>query len=76
MMKRYSTYDWSWGTIIVAIVLIIIIVLSGGWSSNYILQLFGKDIPFVFDIIIGVFTGQVIIPIAVVVYILKLCGVF
>jgi hypothetical protein len=48
----------------------------GGWSVNYLLQLFGKDIPFLADILIGLFVAEFSIPVAVVVAILKSFGVF
>jgi hypothetical protein len=40
------------------------------------LSWFGKDIPIIADIIIGLFVGEVSIPVAIIGWILKICGVF
>jgi len=47
-----------------------------GWSVDYILSWLSKDIPFIGDMVIGLFAGTVSIPVAIVGYILKLFGVF
>lgn len=60
--------------------LIILVVLLniclGGWSVNEILSWFGKSIPFWADSLIGLFTGEFSIPVAVVGKILIALGVF
>ena len=49
----------------------------GGWSVDYLLQLFaGKDIPFWADAIIGLIVGEVSIPLAIVCALLHYFGVF
>jgi hypothetical protein len=60
-------------------VLIIVVAINltiGAWSVNQILSWFGKDIPIIADIIIGLFVGEVSIPVAIIGWILKICGVF
>jgi hypothetical protein len=48
----------------------------GGWSFDYCLfSIFGKDIPFVLDMICGVFTAEVTVPLSIVCFILRLCGI-
>ncbi len=49
--------------------------LFGGWSVNYLLALLSKNIPFIWDAVIGLFIGEVSIPAAIVVAILKKFGV-
>ncbi len=51
-------------------------LIAGGISVNYILAWFGKDIPMLMDVLIGLIVGEFSIPIALVGYILKLFGVF
>jgi len=48
----------------------------GAWSLIQILSWFGKSIPLLYNVIIGLFTGEFSIPIAIVGKILKACGVF
>lgn len=58
------------------IIVLIINLLIGGWSVNTILLWFGKDIPFLADTIIGLFAGEITIPVAIIGKILKVFGVF
>jgi hypothetical protein len=52
------------------------LLVFGGWSVNYCLNvLLQKDIPFVGDILIGLFAGSITIPLAIVLWILSLFGV-
>lgn len=44
-----------------------------GWSVDFLLSFFDKDIPFVADFIIGLFLGAVTISIAIV---MKIIGLF
>jgi hypothetical protein len=58
---------------------IIIILLNatvGAWSVVEILSWFGKSIPLIGNVIIGLFAGEISIPVAIVGYILKVFGVF
>ena len=56
-------------------IIFILNVVFGGWSVAYLLELFNKVIPFGWAMVIGLFTGEFTIPVAVVVWILKLCKV-
>ena len=61
--------------IYVAIIRLINLTL-GAWSIIEILSWFGKSIPLLINMIIGLFVGEVSIPIAIVGYLLKLFEVF
>jgi hypothetical protein len=61
---------------LVTIIILVINLLVGGWSVGEILSWFGKDIPTLWDVVIGFFAGEITIPVAVVGYVLKVCGVF
>lgn len=61
--------------IYVAIIMLINLTL-GAWSIIEILSWFGKSIPLLINMIIGLFVGEVSIPIAIVGYLLKLFEVF
>lgn len=51
-------------------------LLFGGASVNYLLSEFvGKTIPLFWAVVVGIFVGQFSIPVAVVVWILKLTGI-
>jgi hypothetical protein len=48
-------------------------MLAGGWSVNYLLNFFAsKVIPFGWAMVIGLFAGEISIPVAVVVAILHM----
>lgn len=47
-----------------------------GLSVDYILSWFSKDIPFIADMIIGIFVSAISMPVAIVGWILRLFGVF
>jgi hypothetical protein len=50
--------------------------LVGAWSVNYLLLVFlGKTIPFLGAALIGLFAGEISIPTAIVVWLLKVFGV-
>ena len=58
------------------VVLLLLINLSiGAWSVIEILSWFGKSIPLLGSMVIGLFAGQVSIPVAIVGWILKLFGI-
>jgi hypothetical protein len=59
---------------IVAIILFNVFV--GAWAVNTILAWFDKDISWVADAVIGLFTAEFTIPIAIVGKILQACGIF
>ena len=59
-----------------ALVILTINATIGAWSIIQILSWFGKSIPMIANIILGLFVGEISIPIAIVGYILKICGIF
>lgn len=51
-------------------------VLVGGWSINYILDVFvHKMLPFGWAMVIGLFAGEISVPVAIVIAILKHFGI-
>lgn len=50
-------------------------LLVGGWSVNFLLAVLGISIPFVGDMIIGMFIAQISVPVALVILILRAFGV-
>ncbi len=63
------------GCFLVSLILVFNITV-GAWSVNEILSWFGKNIPLWADGLIGLFTAELSVPVAIVGYILKACGVF
>lgn len=60
-----------------SIILIVLFnVLAGAWSVNEILSWFGRSVPFIADMLIGLFVAEFSVPVAIVGYILKTFGVF
>lgn len=48
----------------------------GWWSIDFISnQVFNKNLPFIADLIIGVIAAELSVPIAVILWILRSCGV-
>jgi hypothetical protein len=59
------------------VIVILLINLSiGAWSISEILSWFGKSIPLIASVIIGLFAGEISIPIAIIGWVLRICGVF
>lgn len=57
------------------LVLLVIVFLLAGWSVNYLAGLFLlKTVPFFVAMLIGIFIGEVTIPVAITIYLLKLFG--
>lgn len=52
--------------------------IINGLGINYILSYFSEDIPFIVDILIGIFVSVISIPVAIIgwIWILRLCRVF
>lgn len=51
-------------------------VTVGAWSVNYLLQFFmDKTIPFIGAALIGLFSAQLTVPVAIIVWLLQLFGV-
>lgn len=62
---------------IFGIALIMLINLTiGAWSVIEILSWFGKSIPTIASVIIGLFVGEFSVPVAIVGWLLRICGVF
>ncbi len=58
------------------LLVVVLNFLIGGWSVNYLLLVFlEKMIPFWGAGLIGLFSGEITIPVAVVVWLLKYFGV-
>ena len=59
------------------VIVILLINLSiGAWSISEILSWFGESIPLIASVIIGLFAGEISIPIAIIGWVLRICGVF
>ena len=65
----------SMGCLPIIIILGINLVI-GTWSVIEILSWVDKSIPLLGSIIIGLFAGEISIPLAIVGKILKMCGIF
>lgn len=51
-------------------------MLLGGITFNYCLwYIFNKDIPWFADVVCGLFLGEVTVPLAIVCWVLDLCGI-
>ena len=58
------------------VAVLLINLTIGGWSVSYLLESFtGKVIPFVGAALIGLIVGEISIPVAIVVWLLRLFGV-
>jgi len=64
------------GYLIAFLIVITINITVGAWSVIEILSWFGKSIPIWADVLIGLFLGEISIPVAIVGYLLRLFGVF
>ena len=63
------------GCLILSAMLVLNITV-GAWSVGEILSWTGKNIPLWADTLIGLFVGEISIPVAIVGWLLKLFGVF
>lgn len=60
-----------------ALIIFVLNLIFGGMSVNYLLEVFAnKVIPFGWAMVIGMFAGEITIPVALVTWILKHFGVF
>ena len=57
-------------------VIILVNATLGAWSIIEILSWFGKTIPLVASVVIGLIAGEISIPIAIIGWILRICGIF
>lgn len=60
----------------IVILVLLINISAGAWSVVEILSWFSKSIPLIGSAIIGLFVGEISIPIAIIGWILKIFGVF
>lgn len=51
-------------------------ITLGAWSIIEILSWFNKSIPLLANVLIGLFVGEISIPVAIVGYILRFFGLF
>lgn len=59
-----------------AFAIVVFNLIIGGMSVNYLSNsIFHKNLPMWADVLIGFFAGELSVPAAVVVWILKACGV-
>jgi hypothetical protein len=58
------------------LIILVINLTIGAWSVIEILSWFGKSIPLMGNVVIGLFVGEISIPVALVGWILKISGVF
>lgn len=63
-------------TLGVYVFILLLNITVGAWSVIEILSWFGKSIPLLANVVIGLFVGEFSIPVAIIGYILKVCGVF
>lgn len=61
---------------IILLVILLLNITVGAWSVGEILSWVGKNIPLWADALIGLFVGEISIPVAIVGWLLKACGVF
>jgi len=62
--------------LVIWLVLLVVIGCIGGCCTDYVIDTaFGKDLPFIADVGIGLVTGEIIIPAAIVCCIVKACDV-
>jgi uncharacterized membrane protein YcjF (UPF0283 family) len=58
------------------LLLVLFNLFVGGWSVNYLLQFFlAKTIPFIGAMLIGLIVGEISVPVAIVVALLKTFGI-
>jgi hypothetical protein len=78
MSYRYRSSSSDTGGLSCGCTILIVIVnlIVGTWSVNYLLlEFLGKTIPTIAALLIGLVAGEVTIPSAIVVWILKTFGV-
>ena len=75
-MRRYNKTSGEGIGCFTLIAILLINLIAGAWSVIEILSWFGKSIPLWGSAVIGLFAGEVSIPVAIVGWILRLCGIF
>ena len=72
---RTSHFEFNRVSCALMIAIALLNTTVGAWSVNLLLALFSIDIPLFGDIIIGLFAGQITIPLALIVLLLRWFGV-
>lgn len=75
-IKYDNDYDDGLGGCLTIIIILIINAILGAWAVAEILSWFGKDIPLIGDILLGMVAGEIAFPIAIVGWLLRIFGVF
>jgi hypothetical protein len=81
MSRRYLCRRTHWfvsaiPTFLIWLAIVLFNVLAGGWSVAYLLSIFlAKTIPFWGACLIGLFTAEITVPVAIVTWLLKAFGV-
>jgi hypothetical protein len=58
------------------LIMLVIVVAIGGYCTDYVVHTcWGKDFPSWADCCIGLFTGEIVVPAAIVCFIVKACDV-
>lgn len=71
-----SSNEGCMGSIFILGLIMLFNISIGAWSVGEILSWLGKDIPLIGDMIIGLFVAEISVPVAIVGWILRICGVF
>ena len=75
-MNNYKTHNFIYSFFGCMLVLLIINIVLGGVSFDYCLwYTFGKDISWYYDVLCGFFVGEFTIPLAIIFWIMNLCGI-
>ena len=75
-MTGYYKKNDGWKGCACSLVLLALNITLGTVSTNYLLMFFlGKTVPVLWAVVIGVIGGEVIIPVAAVVWILRFVGI-
>lgn len=74
--SKFSPEGFAFGFCLFQAMLAFIYVIIGTMSFNYVLMIgFGKDVPWYLDLLGGIVTGMVVVPMAIIGYILQVAGV-
>ena len=75
-MSRYNKDSDSGAGCLVNLIIVVVFSLIGGFCFDYALKMIGGwEVNFLLDILGGWVTGQMILPIAIVLWILDIAGV-
>lgn len=75
-INMYTKSDSGWLNCGCVLLVLAFNVTVGAWSVNFLLDFFlNKTVPFIGAAVIGLFTAQLTVPVAIVVWILQLFNV-